>query len=93
MRVAKVVRRAASRTRVAGYTDSSGPVAFNQRLSLTRARTVKGFLSRRGQVAAREMFAVGFGERRPLASNATERGRQRTGGWFTFRLGTPFARI
>ncbi len=95
MRVAKVVRRAGSRTRVAGYTDAVGPAAFNQRLSLKRALTVRGFLARRGQVAAREMFARGFGERRPLASNATELGRQKNRRVvLTFRLGTrAFARI
>jgi outer membrane protein OmpA-like peptidoglycan-associated protein len=76
-RVSKVVRRATSRTRVAGYTDSLGPATFNQRLSVARARTVKGFLSHRGRIRAGQLFAIGFGERRPLASNATELGRQK----------------
>jgi outer membrane protein OmpA-like peptidoglycan-associated protein len=76
-RVARVVRRATTVTRVAGYTDSTGPTAYNQTLSTNRARSVRRYLAARARVKPGLLRAVGFGERYPLATNATELGRQR----------------
>jgi OOP family OmpA-OmpF porin len=59
---------------VGGYTDDRGSAPYNQRLSLARARAVRAYLIQRG-VAADQLTAAGYGETRPVASNATEEGR------------------
>jgi OOP family OmpA-OmpF porin len=59
---------------VGGYTDAVGSAAYNLRLSLARARSVRVYLIQ-GGVAADQLTAVGYGKSRPVASNATEEGR------------------
>ncbi|HRZ76472.1 MAG TPA: OmpA family protein [Bacteroidales bacterium] len=59
---------------IEGHTDDVGDAAYNQRLSEQRARSVFDQLLRQGIPADRLNFA-GFGESRPVASNATEEGR------------------
>jgi outer membrane protein OmpA-like peptidoglycan-associated protein len=59
---------------IGGYTDSVGSAAYNQRLSLARARAVRVYLMQLG-VPADQLTAVGYGEARPVASNTTEEGR------------------
>lgn len=61
---------------VAGHTDSQGPENDNLVLSLARANSVKRYLTQRG-VAAKRLKVVGYGESRPVASNATSEGRAR----------------
>jgi outer membrane protein OmpA-like peptidoglycan-associated protein len=61
---------------VAGHTDSIGDGHYNQRLSEYRAQSVTNYLISRG-VQSYRISAVGYGETRPIASNATEAGRQR----------------
>ena len=62
------------KVRIEGHTDSNGTDAANLRLSQTRAEAVMSELLRRGIDPGR-MEAVGFGETKPIASNATARGR------------------
>ncbi|MFC6297240.1 OmpA family protein [Pseudomonas sp. CCM 7893] len=64
----------ATNVEVAGHTDSIGPDAYNQKLSQRRADAVKKVLEKDG-VAANRITAVGYGESRPVADNATEAGR------------------
>jgi outer membrane protein OmpA-like peptidoglycan-associated protein len=59
---------------VAGYTDSTGTAEYNQQLSERRATTVALYLHGRG-VAQERLAAVGYGEKDPVASNATPEGR------------------
>jgi len=59
---------------VEGHTDNVGGRRFNQRLSERRAQAVVDYLARKGVVAAR-IHAAGYGETRPVASNAAEAGR------------------
>lgn len=59
---------------VEGHTDSTGNDAYNQSLSERRADSVRQALIERG-VNAGNVFAVGFGESRPVASNSTHSGR------------------
>lgn len=61
---------------VAGHTDSTGDANYNQRLSEYRAQAVSNYLISRG-VQSYRISSVGYGETQPVASNATERGRQR----------------
>lgn len=60
--------------RIEGHTDSVGNDAFNQRLSQSRANSVRDYLISQG-IAANRLAAEGFGESRPVASNSTPEGR------------------
>ncbi len=65
------------RVKVAGYTDSIGTAAYNQALSMRRARIVYNYLVDHG-VSPKELEGpVGHGENDPVASNATAEGRSR----------------
>jgi OOP family OmpA-OmpF porin len=64
------------RVEVAGYTDSRGSDAYNQRLSQARAEAVRGYLIRKG-VPADRLSARGFGESNPIDSNTTTDGLAR----------------
>ena len=64
----------ATNVEVAGHTDSVGPDAYNQKLSQRRADAVKKVLANDG-VESNRITAVGYGESRPVADNATEAGR------------------
>lgn len=59
---------------VSGYTSNTGTVQHNQRLSERRARSVGAYLQSQG-VDQYRIFTRGFGERHPIASNNTARGR------------------
>jgi outer membrane protein OmpA-like peptidoglycan-associated protein len=59
---------------VAGYTDSQGSDAYNQRLSEERASSVASYLKGKKITPAR-FEVVGFGEKNPIADNATAEGR------------------
>lgn len=60
---------------VTGHTDNTGTTAFNQDLSVRRARSVASILISNG-VAGQRVSATGVGEFAPAASNATAAGRQ-----------------
>ncbi|HEX7046512.1 MAG TPA: OmpA family protein [Gammaproteobacteria bacterium] len=59
---------------IEGHTDSTGSEAYNQQLSEQRAAAVGSYLDSQG-VGAERMVIVGYGEARPVASNATPEGR------------------
>ena len=61
--------------RIEGHTDSVGSDAYNQRLSEKRANAVRTYLIKRGRIAPSKLVAVGYGEKRPIADNSTNRGR------------------
>ena len=62
------------RIEIAGYTDSTGSAAVNQRLSAARAAAVRFFLASKG-VAPDRMVARGYGKENPIAPNTTPAGR------------------
>jgi outer membrane protein OmpA-like peptidoglycan-associated protein len=64
-----------ARIEIDGHTDSVGTPAYNQHLSQDRANAVRAYLIQNGIVAKR-LVAKGFGATQPIASNATEEGRQ-----------------
>lgn len=59
---------------VRGHTDNVGNAAYNRELSERRANAVRDYLQQQG-VAAQRLHITGFGEDKPIASNATETGR------------------
>ncbi len=62
------------RVEVGGHTDSKGSDAYNQKLSEARAKSVMDYLVSKG-IAASRMTAKGYGEKQPIADNATDAGR------------------
>jgi outer membrane protein OmpA-like peptidoglycan-associated protein len=60
--------------RISGFTDSQGSEATNLRLSQARVDAVKSYLIR-NSVNEDRIEATGYGEARPIASNATATGR------------------
>lgn len=76
--LATVVRAyPAGRVELEGHTDSKGDDAYNQRLSLRRAESVKRWLAEREGIAAERFTTRGAGESRPVASNDDDAGRQK----------------
>lgn len=59
---------------VEGHTDSQGAENYNQQLSEKRASSVKNLLIQKG-VGAFRVSTQGYGESRPVATNATPEGR------------------
>jgi outer membrane protein OmpA-like peptidoglycan-associated protein len=61
---------------IEGHTDSVGDADYNQRLSESRADSVRAYLVAQG-IASSAVGTAGFGENQPVASNDTPAGRQR----------------
>ena len=59
-----------------GHTDSIGNDAYNQKLSVRRAESVKAYLVSKG-VEPNRIYTEGKGEKQPVASNKTADGRQK----------------
>ncbi|MEQ8824128.1 MAG: OmpA family protein [Filomicrobium sp.] len=60
--------------RIEGHTDSIGSAKLNKRLSEARAKTVLEYLTSAGVDRSR-LEAIGLGESKPIASNATRKTR------------------
>lgn len=61
---------------VEGHTDSLGGRWFNQQLGKKRAEAVRDYLLKTG-IDAKRVQTVSYGERKPVADNKTERGREK----------------
>jgi len=61
---------------IAGHTDSIGDNKTNQILSENRAISVKKFLVK-NSISPNRIFCVGYGEKQPIESNKTEKGREK----------------
>ncbi len=59
---------------VEGHTDSIGTYEYNQKLSQRRADAIKRYLVSRG-IDANRIKAIGYGEKRPIATNMYKDGR------------------
>jgi len=57
-----------------GYADSIGSDAYNQRLAVRRAESVKAYLVSKG-IEPNRIYTEGKGEKQPVASNKTKDGR------------------
>jgi outer membrane protein OmpA-like peptidoglycan-associated protein len=60
---------------IEGHTDSVGGDDYNQRLSQRRAESVRSYLVQQ-KIPPTAVESEGFGESRPVATNATSAGRQ-----------------
>jgi len=59
---------------IIGHADSSGPAAYNKKLSLKRAESLSQALISDG-IEADRLSTIGKGEEEPIATNETEEGR------------------
>ena len=57
-----------------GHTDSIGSKAYNQKLSVRRANSVKAYLVSKG-IEANRIYTEGKGKTQPIADNRTKEGR------------------
>ncbi|NQT24399.1 OmpA family protein [candidate division KSB1 bacterium] len=64
----------AMKMEVGGYSDSTGPLALNMRLSQARADAVKAYLVRQG-INPTRIESKGYGPASPVATNSTAEGR------------------
>jgi OOP family OmpA-OmpF porin len=62
---------------IQGHTDNGGDAGSNLKLSLARADSVRAYLVNKYGIEPNRVRAVGYGQTRPIASNATEEGRQK----------------
>jgi outer membrane protein OmpA-like peptidoglycan-associated protein len=61
---------------IVGHTDNTGELAKNLKLSKDRAAAIKNYLVTKFKIPATRLFADGVGPLAPVASNATEEGKQ-----------------
>jgi OOP family OmpA-OmpF porin len=57
-----------------GHTDSDGSDAYNQKLSVSRAESVKKYLVSKG-IETNRVYTEGKGEKQPVADNKTKEGK------------------
>ena len=70
-----IIKSNVKKLRVEGHTDSSGPKPRNLKLSQDRAKAVMEFLVTAGVDPSR-VSAEGYGDSKPIAPNATPKGRE-----------------
>lgn len=75
--VSKIQNKIFQRIEVLGHTDSFGTDAYNQKLSASRAETVKKYLMSRLGYAANTIITKAFAATLPVSTNATPAGRQK----------------
>jgi OmpA-OmpF porin, OOP family len=59
---------------IEGHTDNAGTIAGNRLLSERRAQAVMNYLTKAG-IESTRMQAIGYGQQKPIAGNATTQGR------------------
>jgi OOP family OmpA-OmpF porin len=62
------------KVQINAHTDDQGSDLYNNKLSENRAKSVIDYLALKGIVKER-LKSVGFGEKKPIATNETEEGR------------------
>lgn len=75
-KMAEFAKQTNSTLVIEGHTDSAGNSSYNQKLSQERANAVRNLMIKDYGVNPNMIKAVGYGETRPIASNATKEGRQ-----------------
>lgn len=62
---------------IEGHTDSIGSKAYNQNLSYRRANKIRQWLIKKYKISPTKIIAIGKGEKEPIATNKTAKGRQK----------------
>ena len=62
---------------IEGHTDSRGSATKNLEISQRRAQSIKKYFANTFGIAPERITAEGFGDTRPIASNATSEGRRK----------------
>jgi outer membrane protein OmpA-like peptidoglycan-associated protein len=62
---------------IIGHTDNIGKEGYNVLLSQSRANSVRKYLIDKFGIKTSRIYAIGYGPHRPIASNATAKGRQK----------------
>ncbi|NLI97360.1 OmpA family protein [bacterium] len=74
---AKILKENPSiRVEIQGHTDSDGSDEYNQKLSEARAASVVSYFVMQHAIDAKRLVARGYGESMPVASNASEAGKE-----------------
>ena len=60
---------------VAGHTDGTGSLVYNQSLSERRAQAVATYLTAHHGISSTQLIMKGYGEAKPIASNESESGQ------------------
>ncbi len=60
---------------IQGYTDSTGPAAYNYKLGEERAMAVRDYIAKKYDVALNRLNVISYGEDNPVADNKTRDGR------------------
>ena len=60
---------------IAGYTDSTGDEAYNQKLGEERAMAVRNYLAMKHNIGLNRLNVISYGESDPVADNKTREGR------------------
>ncbi len=74
--IAQIVRNCPGVIVIEGHTDNIGTPSNNKILSQSRAQAVADALTKYG-LSPKRLTAVGYGDQKPLADNASSAGRQR----------------
>jgi outer membrane protein OmpA-like peptidoglycan-associated protein len=60
---------------IEGHTDNTGDKAYNEKLGLSRAESVKRYLYEKHQIPLHKINVISYGEDKPVAPNNTRDGR------------------
>ena len=60
---------------IEGHTDNIGDKAYNEKLGLARAESVKRYLYEKHQIPLHKINVISYGEEKPVAPNNTKDGR------------------
>jgi OOP family OmpA-OmpF porin len=67
----------AAKGEISGHTDTVGSKAYNEKLSQSRADSVKKYIVDKFGISADRITAKGYGFSKPVASNKTREGKAR----------------
>jgi outer membrane protein OmpA-like peptidoglycan-associated protein len=62
---------------IEGHTDNVGNAAYNKKLSLKRAKSVRQYMIDKFGIDGKRIKTAGYGKDAPIANNNTEEGRQK----------------
>jgi len=74
LRVVAIIKQYNLKIGIAGHTDNTGTLEYNQELSEKRANAVKVFLILKG-ISEDLIETIGYGDTKPIATNETEKGK------------------